>query len=78
MRQIKIVDNRRKTERPSPGFYFSEEPVKSFAGELVFYDGLLAAESGSDEGVDESGGVDVGRDGKAIYAFHDHQLLAQF
>ena len=44
----------------------------------MFFDGLLAAECGSDEGVDESGGVGVCGDGEMILTFHDHQLLAQF
>lgn len=43
----------------------------------MLFDGLFTAEGGSDEGVDESGGVDVGGDGQPIRAFHDHELLAQ-
>ena len=44
----------------------------------MFFDGLFAAERRPDEGVDERRGVDVGRHGKTIRAFHDHQFLAQF
>ena len=43
----------------------------------MLFDGLLAAERGSDEGVDESGGVDIRRDGKSIRPFDDQQFLAQ-
>ena len=43
----------------------------------MLFDGLFTAERGPNEGVDQGGGVDVGRDGKTIRALHDHQLLAQ-
>ena len=60
-----------------PSFNLSEQPVEGLAGEFVLFDGLFTAERGPNEGVDQGGGVDVGRDGKTIRALHDHQLLAQ-